>query len=388
MRRLSVLSTLLVPVLTFTLAGLIGCGGTDADKSGSGPGTAKRVPGAGDEQSGETKRIIILTNGESPFWDAARQGLEAAKKDLKLGDAGLDATLEVNDGTEEGQLERLRQYASQPDIVAVGVSVTKEDNAAIARQLREMKDKGIYIITVDSDVNRSRFRDSRIAYVGTDNVEAGRELGRCAKLLRPEGGEYVTFVGFTSAQNAKERVQGFEEGAGDKFIQKDNMGDELDRTRAKDNVRTAFTNHPKLNTLVGIWSYNAPAIVGVIEAEKKAERGAKEISIVTFDAEPGAIKKMAEGWIDAMVVQNPYQMGYQGVRLMNALVRKDQKTVDEMLVGKSKEGDLVDTGIKIVVPDAGSPLKPETFTNKEKKIEGYKLSDFQKWLQEFNLTGS
>jgi ribose transport system substrate-binding protein len=128
--------------------------------------------------------------------------------------------------------------------------------------------------------------------------------------------------------------------------------------------------------------------VGVVVAYMMAEREAKAFSIVTFDAEPGAIKKMAEGWIDAMVVQNPYQMGYQGIRLMNALVRKDQKTVDEMLVGKSKEGDLVDTGIKVVVPDSGSPLKPETFTNKEKKIEGYKLSDFQKWLQEFNLTGS
>ena len=53
--------------------------------------------------------------------------LEAAEKDLKLTEADLRASLEVNDGTEEGQLERLRQYASQADIAAVGVSVTKED---------------------------------------------------------------------------------------------------------------------------------------------------------------------------------------------------------------------------------------------------------------------
>src|SRR5947209_6280300 len=116
MRRFSILSSLLIPFLALAV-GLSGCGGdTGGTKSAGG------------------KRIIILTNGESPFWDAARQGLEAAAKDLKLEDAGLHATLEVNDGTEEGQLERLRQYASQPDIVAVGVSVTKEDNAAIAGQ--------------------------------------------------------------------------------------------------------------------------------------------------------------------------------------------------------------------------------------------------------------
>jgi len=346
--------------------------------------------GCGGKASNE-KRIIILTNGESPFWDAARQGLKQAEKDLKLQEAGLHAQLIINSpSTEEGQLERLPQLASQSDIVALGVSVTKEDNAAIAGQLRQLKEKGIPVITVDSDVNRSKFRDVRDAYVGTDNIEAGRQLGRCAKLLRPEGGEYITFVGFTSAQNAKERVQGFGEGAGDKFTLKDNMGDEIDHPRCEDNVRQAFTNHPKLNTLVGIWSYNAPLIAKVVETEedKKMKRERKELTIVTFDAEPGAIKKMTEGWIDAMVVQNPYQMGYQGVRLMKALVEKDQKTIDALLHLQGQEGDLVDTGIKVVVPDSGSPLKPEAFTNKEKKIKGYKLSDFQNWLKEFNLTGS
>jgi ribose transport system substrate-binding protein len=341
----------------------------------------------GNKTSGN-KRIIILTNGESPFWDAARQGLEVAEKDFDLEKAGLKATLEVNNGTEEGQLERLRQYASQSDIVAVGVSVTKEDNAAIADQLRELKKKGIHVITVDSDVNRSKFRDARLAYVGTDNIQAGRELGRCAKLLRPDGGEYVTFVGFTSAQNAKERVQGFKEGAGDRFLAKDNMGDELLRDRAKENVRNARINHPKVNTLVGIWSYNAPAIVGVLE-EDEEQKKQRTLTVVVFDAEPIAIKKMAEGWIDAMVVQNPYEMGYQGVRLMKALVQDDQKTIKEMLPNREQPGgDLFDTGIKVVVPDRDTPLKPEMFDNKEKNIKGYTLSQFQEWLKKYNLTGS
>ena len=321
--------------------------------------------------------VFVATNIDLPYWQEAQAGFLDAANEL-----GVRAQLIGPQGYQpNAELVTFRQAVEEQP---TGICLSAARPEIFKEQIDKAIAAGIPVICVDADSPDSK----RLAYVGTDNVEGGRELGRCAKLLRPEGGEYVTFVGFTSAQNAKERVQGFAEGAGDKFVQKDNMGDELDRTRAKDNVRTAFTNHPKLNTLVGIWSYNAPAIVGVIEAEKKAERAAKEISIVTFDAEPGAIKKMAEGWIDAMVVQNPYQMGYQGIRLMNALVRKDQKTVDEMLVGKSKEGDLVDTGIKVVVPDSGSPLKPETFTNKEKKIEGYKLSDFQKWLQEFNLTGS
>jgi ribose transport system substrate-binding protein len=343
---------------------------------------------AGCSGGSNTKRIIILTNGESPFWDAARQGMEKADKDFALEKAGLKAVLEVNDGTEEGQLERLRQYASQSDIVAIGVSVTKEDNAAIAQQMRKLKESGIHIITIDSDVNRGKFRDARVAFVGTDNLEAGRELGRCAKLLRPDGGEYVSFVGFTSAQNAKERVQGFKEGAGDKFIAKDNMGDEVDRTRARENVRNALNNHPKLTTLVGIWSYNAPAIVGVLEQDKD-QRQKRTLTVVTFDAEPIAIKKMSEGWIDAMVVQNPYEMGYQGTRLMKALVEKDQKTIKEMLPNQGKpEGDLVDTGIRVVIPDANTPLQTKQFDNEKRNTKGYTLSQFQEWLKKYNLTGS
>src|SRR5262249_30394784 len=191
MRRLSVLSALLIPFVALALLGACGCGTNQA--------------------TGQ-KRIIILTNGESPFWDAGRQGMEAAAKDLALEKAGLSIDFQVNDGTEDGQLERLRQFGSQSDIAAIAISVTKENNAAIAGQMRQLRKRGVHVLTIDSDTRRTKFRDARVAYVGTDNEEAGRQLGRCLKLLRPEGGEYVTFVGFTSAQNAMERVAGFAEG--------------------------------------------------------------------------------------------------------------------------------------------------------------------------------
>jgi len=367
MRRLSVLSSLLVPFAALALLGACGCGTNQA--------------------TGQ-KRIIILTNGESPFWDAGRQGMEAAAKDLDLDKAGLRIDFQVNDRGEEGQLDRLRQFSSQSDIAAIAISVTKEDNAAIAEQMRQFRKQGVHVLTIDSDTSRTKFRDAREAYVGTDNVQAGRELGRCLKLLRPNGGEYVTFVGYTSAQNAEERVRGFAEGAGEKFVRKDNMGDETDRNQAKENVRTALINHPSVAALVGIWSYNAPAIAGVLEdnAEQKKKR---TLTVVTFDAEPIAIKKMSEGWIDAMAVQNPYEMGYQATRLMKALVQDDQKTVKEMLPKLGQEGgDLYDTGLKIVVPDADSPLKPEAFDDKGKNVKGYTLSDFQEWMKKYNLTGS
>jgi ribose transport system substrate-binding protein len=329
-----------------------------------------------------TKRIIILTNGNSPFWDAGRAGMKDAETKEELAKAGLQAVMEVNDGTDGGQINKLRQFATQNDIVAVGVSVNTAGNAAIVEQMRLLQKMGIHVITLDSDVDRARDRDARFAFIGTDNLQGGRELGKCAKGLRPEGGEYVTFVGITGAQNAVERVGGFAEGAGPKFKSLDNMGDGTDRTKARENVRNALTNHPKLDTLVGIWSYNAPAIVDVVD-EKNAR---DKVKVVVFDAEPDAIKATGEGKIDAMVVQNPYEMGYQGIRLLKALVQGDKATTQAMLPKHGEpDGDLYDTGLKVVVPDTGSPLKAEMF---DKKTQFLKLSEFRDWLKKYNLKQS
>jgi ribose transport system substrate-binding protein len=346
------------------------------------PISPKRSSVAIHQRAAETKRIIILTNGNSPFWDAGRAGLEDAEKKLELAKAGLQAVVEVNDGTDRGQIDKLRQFGTQTDIVGIGVSVNTARNVAIVEEMRKLKEKGIHIVTIDSDVDRSLHRDARFAFIGTDNLQGGRELGKCAKGLLPDGGEYVTFVGITGAQNALERVGGFAQGAGDKFKSKDNMGDDTDRTRARENVRNAISNHPDLKALVGIWSYNAPAIVDVVR-EKQA-RG--KYKVIVFDAEPVAINEMRRGMIDVMVVQNPYEMGFQGVRLLKALYEKDEAAIKEMLPkhGK-KDGDVYDTGLKVVVPDTGSPLSAEMFS---KKTQFLKLSEFRSWLKKYNLTGS
>lgn len=339
------------------------------------------LPGCGGTKE---KRIIILTNGNSPFWDACRVGLQEADKELKLKEAGLKAVLEVNDGTPKGQIDKLRQYGNQADIVAVGVSALDAANAEVADQMRALQKKGIKVVTIDSDVDRDKMRDCRFAFVGTDNLQGGRELGKCAKGLRPAGGKYVTFVGRKAAQNAIDRIGGFGEGAGDKFQYADSMGDDIDLKKARENVHTAITNHKDkgLNTLVGIWSYNAPAIVDVVNIRKC--RG--EFTIVTFDAEPGAIDEMALGNIDAMVVQNPHAMGYQGVRLMKALVQNEEAVIKEMLPAHGqKDGDIYDTGLKVVVADKDTPLKPEMF---DKKTEYLPLTKFRDWLKSKNLTGS
>jgi ribose transport system substrate-binding protein len=343
---------------------LAGCGSSDtAPGPDGGSGKPAGAPGVSGAAGGTSDlKIVILTNGSSPFWDACDRGLQDAGKEL-----GVRVELVRNDATEGGQIRRLEQLATQGDVKGVGISVLEQDAAGVAEAMQSLRAKGVKVITIDSDGPR----EAREAFVGTNNLEGGRELGRLAAQLRPGGGKAVTFVGTTGAQNAKERIGGFKEGAGAKIQVVDSMEDGVDETKARNNVTAAIQNHPDVNILAGIWSYNAPAIADVIASSGRR----KDFTIVTFDAEPNAIVAMDQKMIDAMVVQNPYDMGYTGCKLLYRMIKDDKAGVKELLKG----GDTVDTGLKVIVPDDASPLKsPFRMT----------LDTFKAWLKEKGLVGS
>lgn len=330
------------------------------------------------------KRIVLLNNTDSPFWDAARAGIAKAVEDFDLKSKGFTAGMDSNDGTETGQIEKLRQYGTQSDIYAVIISPLSANNAAIAAELKNLKDKGVIIGCFDSDLD-ARFQSIREFYVGTNNTRGGEVLGTAAKQLKPEGGEYVQFVGTDSQQNAIERMNGFTKAVGEKFIQKDRQLDDADRTRARNNVRDVIDRYPDLSILVGIWSYNAPAIVDVVKEKNARSR----FTIVTFDAEQLAIQQMGEGLIDAMVVQNPFGMGYESVRYAFAKGTGDEVTVKKMFPNMGSEGgDILDTGLKVVAPASGSPLKAEMFQSYGSGVEFLSLGAFQDWLKQYKLTSS
>ena len=351
------------------LGGAAGCGSQSASDSGHAP-------------AGGGKRIILLTNGNSPYWDAAAAGARTAAGDLKVEEAGLTVVIDRNDFKVEGQIGKLKQYASSGDVVAVGVSVTDANNRALANEMKRLRDAGIHVIAIDSDVDRQTSREARFAYLGTDNVIAGRELGKAAAGLLPEGGQYATFVGLKGAANAVERMSGFAEAAGAKFEQIESLGDGGEPAAAKRNVEDALDRHRDLDLLVGIWSYNTPAAVDVVKARNVADK----VKIVGFDADPPTIRALGEQRVEAIVVQNPYEMGYQGVRLLKALVEDDKASIDEMFPNLDAEnGDLYNTGLKVVVPTDDSPLKADLF---DEQTEFLTLEQFKAWLSQHGLTGS
>ncbi len=280
------------------------------------------------------KRFVFITNGDSSFWDAAEKGWEETCKSKQI----YGQFMRNKSGDAAGQIQLLQSVAAKSDVGGVAISVVDAGATGLIDLLKEIGEK-IPLITVDSDC-KPEDRAVRRAYVGTNNKEAGRVAGRIAKLLRPEGGKWIGFVGTEDADNARSRIEGFVEGAGEGFQRLDVLQDLHDQAKARENVRASLSK--PANLLFGIYSYNAPALAEVV-----ADAGQREkFRIVTFDAEENTLRAIEKGEIDATVVQNTYDMGAQCAILLQAYDKEDVGTVKSLL----GEGTELDTKVRVIVP--------------------------------------
>jgi ribose transport system substrate-binding protein len=178
------------------------------------------------------------------------------------------------------------------------------------------------LFTTDSDAPDT----NRIAYIGSSNTDAGKQAGEIALKALPEGGKCMGFVGLLGADNAKERIAGMKEViAGSKVELVDVRGDDIDQTRAKRNVEDTLAANPEINCMVGFYSYNPPRIY---EALKEAGK-LGQITVIAFDEDPITLGGVKEGTIAGTVVQQPYEWGYQGMKLMAKYLEGDKSGIPE-----------------------------------------------------------
>jgi len=344
----------------------------------------KESAGGGDAADGEAKRLIILTNVPDPYWDACEAGANKAAEELGLAKAGYVVTVEQNTKKVQGQIQRLREWAGAADVAGVAVCVMEPDNTALVDAMQALKDQGVKIIAIDSDVNRenSAFREVRYGYIGTDNVAAGEELGKAAQALLPDGGKFATFVGNKAQANAIQRDEGFRRGAGDDFEQADFLADDGDPSKAQETVRSALARTEGIGLLVGLWAYNTPAIVAIAEEQNLGDK----VKVVGFDADPNSLAAMEKKQVDALAVQNPYEMGRRSIKVLKALVDEDEAALKEIFPNHGRpDGDIHDTGVRIIVPDEASPVKDDMLRESTERMT---LEQFKAWLAENNLKGS
>lgn len=262
-----------------------------------------------------TKKLAFVTNNASDFWTIARKGTEKAAAELS--DISVEFRIPA-DGTAAEQ-KRVVDDLLAKGIDGIAISPVDPNNQT---QFINDAAKQALVITQDSDAPQS----NRTAYVGTDNVAAGRQAGGLIKEAMPDGGQIMVFVGKSDARNAQERLQGIREALqGSKVEIIDVRTDDTDRVRAKSNVSDTLVKYPDVKGLVGLWSYNGPAILNAVKEAGKAN----QIKIICFDEEDETLAGVKEGTIYATVVQQPFEFGYQAIKLMEQILKGDKSGIPE-----------------------------------------------------------
>lgn len=258
-------------------------------------------------------RLAFVTNNASDYWTIARKGTEKAAAELP------DIQVEFKIPSDGSAAEQTRIIN---DLVAGGISgiaMSPVDPANEVQLINETAKKTL-VITQDSDAATS----DRTLYIGTDNLAAGRQAGEMIKEALPNGGKIMLFVGKIDAQNSKDRYQGIKDALqGTKVEIVDVRTDDTDPARAKSNVADAMVKYPDLVGLVGLWSYNGPAILNAVKDANKVG----QIKIICFDEEDQTLAGIKDGGIYGTVVQQPFEFGYRAIIIMNKIIKGDRSEI-------------------------------------------------------------
>jgi ribose transport system substrate-binding protein len=267
--------------------------------------------GTTDAQSKKTLAFVV--NGASDFWKAAEAGVRKAQSELP----NYTLTFKYPE-----QSSAAIQTRMMDDLVAAGVAgilVSPVDPKTMGDALNRVGGQ-VALFTTDSDAPNSK----RVVYIGSSNVEAGKQAGQLMVKAMPNGGKCMGFVGLPGADNARERIEGVKEVIkGTKIELVDVRADDIDQTRAKRNVEDTLTARPEINCMVGFYSYNTPRIY---EALKDAGKIGK-VTIIGFDEDAITLGGVKEGTIVGTVVQQPYEWGYQGMKDMAKYLEGDKSFI-------------------------------------------------------------
>jgi ribose transport system substrate-binding protein len=273
---------------------------------------------------------VIPKETQSVYWEGVRQGA------LK---AGAEENYEIlwNGPEIETDFERQKQIVE--DMIAQkvdGIVLAPSNRKALVPAVEKTYVRKIPCVIVDSGVETENY----LSYMATDNRKGGvLAAQRIGEVLGGKG--RVVIVAWTPGSASTDaRLQGFRETLAQEFpgiaIIDSQFPNPPTMDRARDVTQDMLTRHGGAD---GIFACNATTAGGALKALDGFQPGEKKIKMVGFDAWPMVVAGLEKGDLDSLILQNPYKMGYEGVK---AIVRhlKGEK-VDKQ----------VDTGVELITRD-------------------------------------
>jgi ribose transport system substrate-binding protein len=273
--------------------------------------------------------IAVIPKGVShSFWQTVKAGADAAGKDLNV---RIDWNGPATETDVSGQINFVENAINRR---VNGIVLAPSHGDALVPVVLQAQKEGIPVTIFDSGISTEQY----LSYVSTDNRQGGivaaRRMGE-----RLGGKGKVAILGVKKGSvSTDEREEGFATTIKEQFpnIQITQLlyGEAsavISLTKAED----ILTAHPDLN---GFFASNESSTVGAVRALRQRNL-VGNVVLVGFDSTPDLVNNVKDGAIDSLVLQNPFKMGYEGV-----------KTVVDKLNGK-EPNRRIDTGVKLLTKE-------------------------------------
>ncbi len=273
---------------------------------------------------------VIPKETESVYWEGVRQGA------LKAG-AEENYTILWDGPTVETDCERQIQIVEDMILQKVdGVVLAPSNRKAMVPTVEKTYERKIPCVIVDSDVDTDKY----LSYLATDNYKGGVLAARRMGAILAGQGKILLVAWTPSSASTDARVAGFRATLGKEFPGIQIVDTQYPNPPTPDRARDVTTDMLTRNAGVdGLFACNATTAGGALVALRAFQPGEKKIKMIGFDAWPMVVDGLDKGDLDSLILQNPYKMGYEGV-----------KTIIRHLKGE-KVDKQVDTGVELITRD-------------------------------------
>jgi ribose transport system substrate-binding protein len=287
---------------------------------------------------------IIVKDTTSAYWQVVFAGARQAAKDLhvKVPELGAQAESDI-----PGEISILENTVSEHPAAIV---IAPTQFAALGKPITEAA-KSVKIIGIDSGADTKAFT----SFLTTDNVQGGRAAADAlaAAITEQYGkaeGDVAIITSLPGVGSLDQRHQGFTEVLKAKYpglkIVADRIGDGQANTAL--NITTdLITANPNLH---GIFASNLIAAQGAGQSVAENKAGDK-IRLVGFDSDEKLVKLLSQKVFSALILQDPYRMGYDGIK--TALAASKGEKVPEF----------IDTGVNTITPANMNTPKSQALLN-------------------------
>ncbi len=296
--------------------------------TGCGDRTAPAPSASGSDAPKTPLDIAVVPKGLShQFWMTIKAGADA-------GAAEVGARVIWQGPAKETEIDQ--QINIVQDMITRrvdGIVLAACDENALASVIEQADRAGIPVVMMDSGVKS----DIPKSLVATDNIAGAKKAAQVLADLMGGSGEVGLMPFVSGAATSELREQGFKEGIAeypDIRLVAVNYS-QSDPATAMNVTADMMTAHPNLG---GIFSANEPGAIGAAQALRAAGKTG-DVKLVAFDASGEQLAALEDGAIQALIVQNPFKMGYEAV-----------KTVVDAIRGKDVP-ERVDTGVTVITPD-------------------------------------